>query len=64
MPNVLPYLPLVAKNFQKSFNDAKEFNTALKSGKDLKFAPVITEDKKEEKKAEETTKSEEKKEEK
>lgn len=47
-------LTIVAKNFFKAFNDAKEFNIALKSGKDLVSAPVITEDnKKEEKKTEE-----------
>lgn len=61
MLNVCKCLTIVAKAFFKNFNDAKEFNLALKSGKDLVYAPVIVEEnKKEEKKAEETPKTEDK----
>ena len=42
------FLILVAKAFQKAFNDAKEFNVAVKEGKELVFAPKI-EDKSEKK---------------
>lgn len=49
-----------AKKFKEAFNDAKQFNIDVKEGKkDLKFAPVLKEDKEEEK----VEKKEEKKEE-
>lgn len=39
-----------AKKFKEAFNDAKQFNIDVKEGKkDLKFAPVLKEDKEEEK---------------
>jgi len=56
-----------AKSFLKAFTDARDFNIALKAGKDLKWAPVMTEEEKskkeEENKTEETKKEELKKEE-
>lgn len=49
-----------AKKFKEAFNDAKQFNIDVKEGKkELKFAPVLKEDKEEEK----VEKKEEKKEE-
>ena len=39
-----------AKKFKEAFNDARQFNIDVKEGKkDLKFAPVLKEDKEEEK---------------
>ena len=35
----------MAKAFQKAFNDAKEFNIAVKEGKELVFAAKIEEKK-------------------
>ncbi len=46
----------MAKAFQKAFNDAKEFNIAVKEGKELVFAPKI-EDKSNEKKDKEEAKA-------
>lgn len=52
-----------AKTFKTAFEDAKAFNKASKSGGELKYAPVIVEEKEEEKKEEKTEdkKEEEKK---
>jgi hypothetical protein len=52
---------LDAAAFKKAFNDAKEFNKAVKAGGELVFAPVI-EEKAEDKDEEKTDKTEEKKE--
>lgn len=35
---------LDAAKFKTAFNDAKEFNKAVKSGEELKYAPVLVED--------------------
>ena len=43
--NVKILINSVAKAFQKAFNDAKEFNIAVKEGKELVFAPKIEEKK-------------------
>ena len=53
-----------AKKFKEAFNDARQFNIDVKEGKkDLKFAPVIKEEKEEEKEEKKDEKKEEKKEE-
>ena len=53
-----------AKKFKEAFNDARQFNIDVKEGKkDLKFAPVIKEEKEEEKEEKTDEKKEEKKEE-
>ena len=53
-----------AKKFKEAFNDARQFNIDVKEGKkDLKFAPVIKEEKEEEKGEKKDEKKEEKKEE-
>ena len=49
-----------AKKFKEAFNDAKEFNIAAKEGKELKYAPVLEEEKKEEEKKDEEKKEEKK----
>jgi Ran-binding protein 1 len=48
-----------AEKFRKSFNDAKEFNKASKSGTELVYAPVLVEEKDDEDKKEPETKKEE-----
>ena len=53
-----------AKKFKEAFNDARQFNIDVKEGKkDLKFAPVIKEEKEEEKEEKKDEKKKEKKEE-
>ena len=53
-----------AKKFKEAFNDARQFNIDVKEGKkDLRFAPVIKEEKEEEKEEKKDEKKEEKKEE-
>ena len=38
---------LDAAKFKTAFTDAKEFNKAVKSGEELKYAPVLVEDEEE-----------------
>ena len=53
-----------AKKFKEAFNDARQFNIDVKEGKkDLKFAPVIKEEKEEEKEEKKDEKKKKKKEE-
>jgi hypothetical protein len=52
------FINVDAAKFKTSFNDAKEFNRALKAGEELKYAPVIEEKEEEAKPKKEEEKKE------